>query len=96
MSKEFRLIVAGSREFAEYATLEAWLDRLLSKKVEDGFKIIIICGGAKVQMQLENAMQNAVVTTSKCSSRSGKLEIPQENSLLIGEQVCAETKTWDE
>ena len=47
MVKEFRLIIAGGREFDDYPTLESQCDYLLSKKVADGYTIIIVSGKAR-------------------------------------------------
>ena len=40
----FRLIVAGSRTFTDYARMEKDLDRLLSVKVSEGETIVIVIG----------------------------------------------------
>lgn len=40
----FRVIIAGGRDFANYALLTVTMDKLLSKTEDE---IIIICGGAR-------------------------------------------------
>lgn len=44
---EFRVIIAGSREYSDYETLKDTCDYLLSEKANLGVKIIIISGHAK-------------------------------------------------
>lgn len=46
-SKEINVIIAGSRNFNNYEVLEAVCDRLLERRVLDGYKITIISGGAE-------------------------------------------------
>lgn len=43
----FRVIIAGSRDFSDYDLLKTKLDYFLSKKVADGYKIVIVSGAAK-------------------------------------------------
>lgn len=43
----FRVIVAGSRTFNDYALLSAKLDQLLAGKIAQGEKIVIVSGGAR-------------------------------------------------
>ena len=45
--KEFRVVVAGGRDFYDYKVLKAHLDHLLSLRVADGYKIVIISGKAR-------------------------------------------------
>ncbi|ARM70576.1 GTP binding protein [Shewanella phage SppYZU05] len=50
MTKEFRVIIAGSRGFdaeKDFQFMCGWLDHLLRNKVADGYQIIIICGKAR-------------------------------------------------
>lgn len=42
----FRVIIAGGRKFNDYQLLKAKLDYYLQHKVKDGYKIIIVSGGA--------------------------------------------------
>jgi hypothetical protein len=42
--ERFKLIVAGGRDFDDYALVEKTLDSLLENKVNEGFKIIIVSG----------------------------------------------------
>jgi hypothetical protein len=45
--KEYRVIIAGSRNFMDYATLESWCDSILQPKFEDReTQVVIISGGA--------------------------------------------------
>ena len=41
----FRVIIAGTRYFNDYAVLCAVCDRLLADKVKQGFQIVIVSGG---------------------------------------------------
>jgi hypothetical protein len=43
---EFKLIIAGGRDFSNYEMLKQWADYLLKDKVAQGSKIIIISGTA--------------------------------------------------
>lgn len=43
---EFRLIIAGGRDFTDYPLLEKTCDYMLSNKVEQGYNIVIVCGKA--------------------------------------------------
>jgi hypothetical protein len=46
--KEYRVIIAGSRNFMDYATLESWCDSILQPKFEDSkTQVVIISGGAR-------------------------------------------------
>ena len=47
MQREFRVVVAGSRDFTNYTLLCNSLTRILSKKREEGYKIIILSGRAR-------------------------------------------------
>lgn len=44
---EFKVIICGSRDFTDYELLKSKCDLLLSKKIEDGYKITIVSGCAK-------------------------------------------------
>lgn len=44
---QFRLVIFGSREFSDYPMLERKLDSLLSKKIAEGYEIIVISGAAR-------------------------------------------------
>lgn len=44
---EFKVIICGSRDFTDYELLKSKCDLLLSKKIEDGYRITIISGCAK-------------------------------------------------
>lgn len=46
MIKQFRLIIAGGRDYDDYPTLEQQCDYLLSRKVAEGYKIVIVSGKA--------------------------------------------------
>lgn len=46
VNKQFRLIIAGGRDYSDYQTLEQQCDYLLSRKVAEGYKIIIVSGKA--------------------------------------------------
>lgn len=43
----FKVVVAGSREFDNYNLLKKSLDYFLQNKIQEGYEIIIISGGAK-------------------------------------------------
>jgi predicted Rossmann fold nucleotide-binding protein DprA/Smf involved in DNA uptake len=43
---EFRVIVAGSRTFADYELLSRKLDHLLAGKLADGVKVVVVSGQA--------------------------------------------------
>ncbi len=43
--RRFRVIIAGTRYFNDYAGLCAVCDRLLADKVKQGFQIVIVSGG---------------------------------------------------
>lgn len=43
--QRFRVIIAGTRYFNDYAVLCAVCDRLLADKVKQGFDIVIVSGG---------------------------------------------------
>ena len=45
--KEIKVIIAGSRNFNDYAVLSGFCDKLLENKVKDGYKITIISGHAR-------------------------------------------------
>lgn len=45
--KEFRVIIAGGREFNDYKLLEEKADFYLSKKREEGYRVIVVSGTAK-------------------------------------------------
>ena len=45
--KDFKVIIAGSRNFNNYKVLEAICDKLLERRVAEGYKIIIISGHAE-------------------------------------------------
>lgn len=47
MQEEFRVIICGSRDFTDYELLKNKCDLLLSRKIEDGYKITIISGCAR-------------------------------------------------
>lgn len=47
MTKEFRLIIAGGREFNDYDLLKRKCDHILSNKVKQGYKIVIISSKAR-------------------------------------------------
>ena len=48
MSKDFRVIIAGSRNFTDYNLLKEKCDKILSKKLNDpDSKIIVISGHAR-------------------------------------------------
>lgn len=42
----FKVIVAGSRNFENYALLKSTMDVLLKLKIEQGEEIVIVCGEA--------------------------------------------------
>lgn len=44
---DFKVIIAGSRHFNNYELLRLKVDSILRKKIEEGYKIIIISGRAK-------------------------------------------------
>ena len=44
--KEFRLIIAGGRDFTDYVMLRSTVDKLLRNKIRKE-KIVVICGMAK-------------------------------------------------
>lgn len=45
--KEFKVIIAGSRKYDDYATLKMECDKILSRKFEDtDSEVIIVSGGA--------------------------------------------------
>lgn len=46
MNKIFRVIIAGGRTFNDYILLMETMDYLLSEKVKEGYKIIIVEGEA--------------------------------------------------
>lgn len=46
-NEEFNVIVCGSREFTNYNLLKETCDTFLSDRVEKGYKIVIISGGAR-------------------------------------------------
>jgi hypothetical protein len=46
-SREFKVIVAGSRGFSDYTLLRAKLDALLAGKLADGATVTIVSGGAR-------------------------------------------------
>lgn len=46
MTKEFNVIIAGGRDFADYELLKQKVDYYLSNKIKEGYKIIIISGTA--------------------------------------------------
>lgn len=45
--KTYRVIVAGGRGFSDFKTLCKLLDKLLANKIEQGYHIVIVSGGAK-------------------------------------------------
>ena len=45
--KTFRVIIAGSRSFSNYDLLRERLDFYLSKKVQEGYNIIVVSGRAR-------------------------------------------------
>ena len=47
MGKAFKVIIAGSRSFTDFELLCRTMDYMLSKKVSEGYKIIIISGTSK-------------------------------------------------
>lgn len=44
---EFKVIIAGSRNFNDYELLKEKTDKLLSNKIKEGYDITIISGGAR-------------------------------------------------
>ena len=46
MSKEFRVAIVGGRKFNDYQMLRKAVDHMLQKKIAEGFKIVILDGGA--------------------------------------------------
>jgi len=48
----FKVIVAGGREFTDYARLSSYLDLLLQMKIDEGITISIISGTARGADQL--------------------------------------------
>lgn len=47
MKREFRVLIAGSRDFNNYNLLKAKLDFFLSNKVKEDYEIITISGTAR-------------------------------------------------
>jgi hypothetical protein len=45
--KVFRLIIAGGRDFDDFKKLCMVCDHMLSRVIEEGYKITVVCGMAK-------------------------------------------------
>ena len=45
--KTYRVIVAGGRDFSDFKLLCKLVDKLLADKIEQGYHIVIVSGGAK-------------------------------------------------
>ena len=47
MSKEFRVAIVGGRDFNDYPRLRHHVDTMLFNKVQQGYKIVVLDGGAR-------------------------------------------------
>ena len=56
MKEEFKLIVAGGRDFNDYKLMVNYLDKVLANKLKEAYDIIIISGTAKGADSLGRAL----------------------------------------
>ena len=47
MKKEFRVVIAGSRNFKDYELLTIEADYMLSNKIKEGYEIVVVSGRAR-------------------------------------------------
>lgn len=94
----FRLIVAGTRTFHNYFLLGLKLDMLLAEKIANGYRIVIIEGGATGADDLANlyAVERGyeVVTVLADWDTHGKAAGPIRNRQMA-EQGDALVAFWD-